>query len=112
MASHIKITPIAGPVTVRAGGTLLGETHHALHMAEGSYDPVVYVPRADIAMNLLTKTSRQTTCPHKGACSYYSITTPAGVLENAVWSYETPIAGMEHIAGHLAFYTDRVSVTH
>lgn len=111
MASHIKITLIARPVTVRAGGVLLGETAHALQMAEGSYRPVTYVPRADMAMALLTKTSRQTTCPHKGACSYYSITTPQGVLENVVWSYETPIVGMEHIAGHLAFYTDRVSVT-
>ena len=111
MASHIKITPIATPVTVRAGNTLLGETKNALQMTEGSYGAVVYVPRADMALDLLTKTNRQTTCPHKGACSYYSITTPGGVLENVVWSYETPIAGMESIAGHLAFYTDRVSVT-
>lgn len=110
MASHIKITPIAGPVTVRAGTTLLGATQNALQMAEGSYPPVTYVPRADMAMAMLTKTTRQTSCPHKGACSYYSITTPAGVLENVVWSYETPIAGMEPIAGHLAFYTDQVSV--
>ena len=111
MASHIKITPIEGPITVRAGSTLLGETSRALQMAEGSYPPVTYVPRADMAMAMLTKTARQTTCPHKGACSYYSITAPAGVLENVVWSYETPIAGMESIAGHLAFYTDKVSVT-
>lgn len=111
MASHIKITPIAGPVTVRAGTTLLGVTQNGLQMAEGSYPPVTYVPRSDMAMAMLTKTTRQTSCPHKGACSYYSITTPAGVLENVVWSYKTPIAGMEPIAGHLAFYTDKVSVT-
>ena len=111
MASHIKITAMPNSVTIRAGDTLLGETKNALQMAEGSYAPVIYVPRADMAMGLLTKTARQTTCPHKGPCSYYSITTPTGVLENAVWSYEAPIAGMEAIAGHLAFYTDRVSVT-
>ena len=28
---------------------MLGETQNALHMAEGSYGPVVYVPRADMA---------------------------------------------------------------
>jgi len=111
MASHIKITAIAGPVTVRAGTTLLGATQNALQMAEGSYPAVVYVPRADMAMALLTKTTRQTSCPHKGTCSYYSITTPEGILENVVWSYETPISGIEAIAGHLAFYTDKVSVT-
>jgi len=111
MASHIKITALPQIVTVRAGDTLLGETRQALEMAEGSSARVIYVPRADMAMGLLTKTARQTSCPHKGPCSYYSITTPTGVLENVVWSYEAPIAGMEAIAGYLAFYTDRVSVT-
>ena len=28
--------------------------------------------------------------------------------ENAVWSYEDPIPGMTGIAGHLAFYRDRM----
>ena len=111
MAPHIKITPVAHPVKVQAGTAFLGETKAALHLTEGSSAAVTYVPRADMAMDLLTKTARQTTCPHKGACSYYSITTPDGVLDNVVWSYETPIAGMEAIAGHLAFYTNRVSVT-
>ena len=111
MASHITITPIAGPVTVTAGGTVLGTSHNALDLREGSYPPVVYVPRADIDMSLLEKTARSTTCPHKGTASYYSVRTGAGLLENAVWSYETPKAEVAAIAGHLAFYTDRVTVT-
>lgn len=111
MASHITITPIAGPVTVTAGGTVLGTSHSALDLREGSNPPVVYVPRGDIDMSLLEKTARSTTCPHKGAASYYSVRTGAGLLENAVWSYETPKADMAAIAGHLAFYTDRVTVT-
>jgi uncharacterized protein (DUF427 family) len=28
--------------------------------------------------------------------------------ENAVWSYEAPFPAMAEIAGHLAFYPDRV----
>ena len=43
MASNITISPIAGPVTVSAGGTLLGESRNALEMKEGTYPPVVYV---------------------------------------------------------------------
>ena len=30
---------------------------------------------------------------------------------NAVWSYEDPLPGMERIAGYLAFYPDRVTIT-
>jgi uncharacterized protein (DUF427 family) len=111
MASHITITPIAGPVTVTAGGVTLGTSRNALDLREGSYPPVVYVPRADLNMGALEKTPRATTCPWKGAASYYSIRTPGGVLENAVWSYEDPKADVAAIAGHLAFYTDRVTVT-
>lgn len=111
MASHINVTGLDGPVTVSAGGVVLGSSSRALELREGSYPPVIYVPREDIDMAALIRTERSTTCPWKGAASYYSIRTPAGMLENAVWSYEAPLPDMAAIAGHLAFYTDRVTVS-
>jgi uncharacterized protein (DUF427 family) len=111
MADHIKISPASGNVTVMAGGTKLGTTARALELREGGSGPVIYVPRADIDMGLLEKTARSTGCPWKGKASYYSIKTDKGVLDNAVWSYETPLPGVAQIAGHLAFYTDRVTLT-
>jgi uncharacterized protein (DUF427 family) len=110
MADHIKITPAAGTYVIRAGGAVLGETSGALELREGSYPAVIYVPREDVAMALLERTDRSSTCPWKGAASYYSITTPDGPLTNAVWSYETPKADVAAIAGHLAFYPDKVTV--
>ncbi len=108
--SYITLTPEPSLLTARAGGVTLGETRGAQRLQEGAYPPVLYVPRADIDMSRLTKTSRTTTCPHKGLCSYYSVQTPQGVLENAVWSYENPKAELAAIAGHLAFYPDKVSL--
>ncbi|MGL5011391.1 MAG: DUF427 domain-containing protein [Paracoccaceae bacterium] len=108
--AHITITPAGGTVTVRANGAVIGETTKALELREGSYGPVIYVPREDMAMALLDASSRTSTCPHKGRASYYSIVTPAGTLADAVWSYEDPIPAVAEIAGHLAFYTDRVTV--
>lgn len=110
MVDHIQITPATGVVTIRANGAVIGETAHALELREGRSDAVLYVPRADMAMALLDKSDRQTRCPHKGTASYYSIVTPGTTLKDVVWSYETPIAGVEAIAGHLAFYTDKVTV--
>jgi uncharacterized protein (DUF427 family) len=52
-----------------------------------------------------------TKCPWKGQASYYSIKGDFGMLANAVWSYETPKDDVAAIAGHLAFYPDRVKVT-
>jgi uncharacterized protein (DUF427 family) len=111
MPDHITITPAAAPVLVTAGGLTLGTSHAALELREGSYPPVIYVPRADIDMTALERTTRTTGCPWKGQASYYSIRTPQGVLDNAVWSYEDPKPEVGAIAGHLAFYTDRVTVT-
>jgi uncharacterized protein (DUF427 family) len=110
MDSHITITPAKGTFIVRANGAVIGETTRALELREGGSEPVIYVPRADMAMALLDKTARSSTCPWKGQASYYSIVTPEVTLQDAVWSYETPIDDVAQIAGHLAFYTDRVTV--
>lgn len=108
--AHITLTPATGRHVIRAGDTVLGTTDRAVALVEGGGRPVLYVPRADIDMGNLHKTDRQTRCPHKGIASYYSVTTTTGTLDNAVWSYESPIAGVEGIAGHLAFYPS-VTVT-
>ena len=110
MADHIKIRQAPGTYVIRADGAVIGESSRALEMTEGSHAPVIYVPREDVAMALLDPSDRQSTCPWKGDASYYSIVTGSQVLKDAVWSYETPIDGMGQIAGHLAFYTDRVKV--
>ncbi|MFT6674580.1 MAG: hypothetical protein ACJAVM_000763 [Sulfitobacter sp.] len=104
MADHITITTSDAVWTVRAGGAVLGETTKALVLQEGDYDPVVYFPRADIAMAFLDATDKTTHCPHKGDASYFSVVTKSRTLENAVWSYETPHDGVAAIKGHLAFY--------
>ena len=50
-------------------------------------------------------------CPYKGEASYYSVTTPDGKLENVLWTYTEPYEAVAEIAGHAAFYTDRVQVS-
>ena len=110
MADHIKIRTAPGTWVVRAGGAVLGESTRVQELSEGSYGPVHYFPREDIAMALLDRTDRASSCPWKGRASYFSIVTPDGKLDNAVWSYETPIPECADIAGHLAFYTDRVTI--
>ena len=111
MSDHIRIRKADGKWTVRAGGAVLVESSNALELNEGKLDPVIYFPRDDIAMALLEPTTRSTHCPHKGDASYFSIITPANTLEDAAWSYETPLEEVNDIAGHVAFYsTDQVTV--
>jgi uncharacterized protein (DUF427 family) len=111
MANHITISPVGGPVTVTAGSTVIGKSSRALELREGAGRPVIYVPREDVDMNRLVRTDHATSCPWKGKASYYSIKGDFGMLANAVWTYETPKDDVAAIAGHLAFYPDRVTVT-
>lgn len=111
MGLPITIRPIAGPVTVAVGSTVLGQSLRALELQEAGYPAVIYVPRADIDMRRLVRTDHSTTCPWKGEVSHFSIRGDVGMLANADWTYERPIAEVSAIAGHLAFYPDRVTVT-
>lgn len=110
MTDHITIRPAPGTWVVRAGDAVLAESTRALELVEGARAGVIYIPRGDVAMALLERSTRRTTCPWKGEASYFSITTPAGPIADAVWSYESPKSGCEGIAGYLAFYTDKVTL--
>jgi uncharacterized protein (DUF427 family) len=106
----ITIGPIAERVRVVWRGRKIGDSSHALELKEANYPPVVYVPRADMDMNALQRTARVTTCPYKGEANYYSIADGQIRDDNAVWTYETPIADVAEIASHLAFYPEKVEV--
>lgn len=110
MADHITIRPAQGEWVVRAGGAVLAETSDAVELTEAGFAPVIYIPRADIAMAFLERSDTTSTCPYKGQASYYSIVSRNGTIRDAAWSYETPKAGLEAIAGHLAFYQNKVTL--
>jgi uncharacterized protein (DUF427 family) len=106
------ITITANPKRVRisAQGVVIADTTRALTLKEATYPAVQYVPRNDADMAALVRTERTTHCPYKGDASYYSVKADGKTLENAVWTYETPFPAMAEIAGHLAFYPDKVRI--
>jgi uncharacterized protein (DUF427 family) len=61
-------------------------------------------------MKAISRTERVTHCPYKGDANYYSIKAGDKVLENAIWTYETPFPAMAEIKDYLAFYPDKVKI--
>lgn len=110
MQDHIKIRPADGTWVVRSGGAVIGESARALALHEGENPAVIYIPRDDLAMALLEPSEAKSHCPYKGEARYYTIIAKSGPIENAAWSYETPKEVARDIAGHLAFYPDKVAV--
>ena len=84
------------------------DTRAALTLREAAYKPVLYVPRGDVDMSLLERTSHATYCPYKGDCAYYSIPAGGERSVNAVWSYEAPYPSVAAIKDYVAFYPTRV----
>lgn len=95
-------------VVVKVGGRVIADSRDALAMKEASYPAVQYIPRKDVDMTLLERTSHSSYCPFKGDASYYSIPSGGARAANAVWSYETPYPAVAEIKEHVAFYPDRV----
>jgi uncharacterized protein (DUF427 family) len=105
-----KITtrPASARVQVRYKDEVIADSREALVMQEGTYAPVYYVPRKDVKMDRLARSSHGTHCPFKGDASYYSLKEGP---ENAVWSYEAPFDEMAAIKDLLAFYPDKFEIS-
>ena len=102
---RIAIRPADGRVRVTFQGEVIADTQNALRLEEGSYPAVYYLPRIDVKMERLVRSTHHTHCPFKGEASYFSL---SGGPENAVWSYEKPYDEMAQIKDLVAFYPDKV----
>lgn len=107
--SHpITIDPAPVAVRVLFEGHEIADSDDVLVLKEASYPPVYYFPREDVRMMFLRRTDKVTHCPYKGDASYFTIYRDAKVVENAVWTYETPFATVGQIANRVAFYPEHV----
>ncbi len=104
----ISVTPAHKHIVVTAAGRTIADTREALTLKEATYPAVHYIPRKDVDMKQLHRSSHQTYCPYKGDCAYYSIPAGAERSVNAVWTYEAPYEAVSAIQDYMAFYPDRV----
>lgn len=113
-----RVEPCQERITVVVNGPdgtphTLADTVRARRVLETSQAPAYYLPRDDVDTALLRPNRRRTHCEWKGAAAYVDIVVPGAdgrerVVEAAGWTYPDPTAGFESIAGHLAFYAQRV----
>jgi len=107
----ITISPTEAKVVVRVGDEVVAESTSALTLQESNYPAVQYLPVADVTSKLVGPTATTSYCPYKGDCSYYSIATAGGEIADAIWTYQSPYPAVAEIAGHVAFYPNKVTIT-
>lgn len=92
-------------VRVYSGDVLLADSHNARRVQEigrSVYDPVIYIPEADLTADL-GRVDKTTHCPIKGDAGYVSFQD-----EEIGWVYRSPIPMAGQLAGHHAFWPDKV----
>ena len=105
----ISIDSKSTPVSVKLAGEIVLASRTHLELREASYPAAIYLPRRQVDMRRLTPSEHTTWCPYKGEATYFHIRRSDGTLiENAVWTYETPFPAVAAIKAALAVYTSRV----
>ncbi|MDQ1519026.1 MAG: hypothetical protein QOI55_99 [Actinomycetota bacterium] len=109
--TRVDILMSSRRVRVEADGVLLADSPHARVLFETGLPPRWYVPKVDVRMDLLVPSISSTQCPYKGTAEYFSARLDDRVIEDAAWSYRTPLPESTKIAGLLSFYSHLVDVS-
>ncbi len=104
----ITIEPNPNHIVVRCCGQVIADSKNALTLREANYEPVIYIPHRDVDLSILKRSNLVTHCPYKGDAEHYSIMIGGRVVEDVAWSYRKPCEALSAIAGHLAFYPERI----
>lgn len=103
-----RVEPVVERIRVVVDGITVADSTRAMRVLETSHPPVYYLPPEDVRLDLLTPGRGHSVCEWKGTAAYHDLIVGTRRIEDAAWSYERPRPGFEAIAGHLAFYADRV----
>lgn len=92
-------------VTLKYKNEIIAVTTNALILKEvgkSVYNPVFYLPKEDVQINLEAESGRQSHCPIKGDASYWNV--EGDFTENYfAWSYEEALPRAKKIQGYIAF---------
>jgi uncharacterized protein (DUF427 family) len=95
-------------VVVRVAGRVIADTTSALTLREADYPAVHYIPREDVDLSALERSTQNSYCPFKGEAAYFSIPVAGERGIDAVWTYEEPYEAVAGIKDYLAFYSNRM----
>jgi uncharacterized protein (DUF427 family) len=108
--TRIDVLPSSRHVQVEIDGVVVADTTSPVLLFETGLPVRYYLPKTDVRMDLLTPTDSTSLCPYKGTAEYYSIEIDGTTYADGVWWYRHPARESLGIAGHVAFYNERVDL--
>lgn len=108
-----RLEEYAGSLVVELGGVEVARATRGWRVLETSHPPTYYLPREAFVAGALREAAGSSWCEWKGQASYLDLVGGDVVAPRAAWTYLTPTAGFEPIAGAIAVMaaaTDRCLV--
>ncbi len=104
-----RIEPTQREVRIEHGGEMVAESSRALRVLETASPPTIYVPTADVRMDLLRpRPGKHTVCEWKGQADYLDLVVGDEASEAAAFFYPSPREAFAALRDHISFYPGRV----
>ena len=109
-----RLEPTPRRIRILGAGHTIADTTSALRILETSHPPVYYIPPAQVNMALLLRSqSHPTHCEFKGSAEYWTLELcqldRSITIHDVAWSYTTPSPPYAALAGHMAFYANKLA---
>ncbi|MEN3280439.1 MAG: hypothetical protein V7607_1579 [Solirubrobacteraceae bacterium] len=108
--TRIDALPSSRHVRIEIDGVTVAESSNPTLLFETGLPVRYYLPKTHVRLDLLTHTDSESHCPYKGQAEYWSVRTGDAVHQDFAWSYPTPLPESQGVAGHIAFYDEKVDV--
>lgn len=108
--TRVDVHESSREVVVRVAGVEVARTRRPKLLFETNLPVRAYVPAADVAPGVLTESPTRTQCPYKGEAVHWHVRAGGKLVEDASWSYETPLPEALGVKGHHAFAGEEVEV--
>ena len=106
---RIDVLPSSRQVRLELDGQVLAVTSRPVLLFETMLPTRYYLPRADVAAELVPSPTR-TWCAYKGQASYFSASVGGQLIPDIAWSYPDPQHDAARVRDLIAFFDERIDV--
>ena len=97
-------------VRLEADGVVLADSRRPTMLLETPLPVRYYLPRKDVALDLLEPSELRTVCAYKGIARYWDARVGDRVVRAVAWSYEEPLHDAAPVRDLVAFFTERIDL--
>lgn len=108
--TRVDILHSSRQVMVEIDGVTLAETMRPRMVFESGMPIRVFMPKTDVHMELIEPSDTITHSPYLGAATHWNVRVGEKVHHDLAYTYRTPLAGCEKIAGLVSFYDDKAEL--